>query len=374
MTSQCPARPGQESPPLRVLHVVPGSQPYGAQQHVYLLATHGTPGTQVSVACAPGGWLVRRLSDARVAVHPQSLPALSLPGVRGRLAALIRAQGVQLVHTHLAKGARWGNLAARDAAVPSVSTVHNFMESPRWFRPAARLIAVSGAVRDNLVQSGFPPGQVVVVHNGVDTHEFELDRSAAKRQVAEELGIPPDVALVGTVGKLRTWKGQHVLLAAAPLVLRTHPQVHFLLVGGGDARYKRRLRAFAREQSLQAQVHLLGDREDVPRCTCAMDVAVVPSLSEPFGMVVVEAMAAGTPVVASSVGGIVEIVEPEETGLLVRLDDPWALAEAVSRLLSEPGFAQALADRARKVAAARFSAERMAQETEAVYRQVLGSA
>jgi glycosyltransferase involved in cell wall biosynthesis len=197
-------------------------------------------------------------------------------------------------------------------------------------------------------RDGRRPGHVVPL--GIDLERFGAARAAPAGEVS----------LVGTVGRLAPQKDQETLLEAAALV----PEARFVLVGDGELRPE--LERRAAELGIADRVTFTGAREDVPELLASFDVFAHPSLFEGFCLAVLEAQAAGVPVVATPVGGIPETVVDGETGLLVPTRDPTALAAAIRRLLEDREFAQRLADAARR-SARRYSTERMVEETLKVY-------
>lgn len=221
---------------------------------------------------------------------------------------------------------------------------------------AARVVANSRATADAFVAAGGRPSLVVVVHNGIDPAAFDLLGPDSCREVRAELGIPADAFVVGCFSRLHPWKGQAVLLDAVARM----PGVHTLIAGGalfsGEAPYEAELRGRAELPAFAGRVHMLGARDDVPRLLAACDVVVHASvLAEPFGRVLVEAMLARRPVVATRAGGVPEVVCDGETGVLVPPGDARALSEALDALRREPMRAAELARRGNASARERFS-------------------
>lgn len=203
-----------------------------------------------------------------------------------------------------------------------------------------------------------------LVYPGASLERFDAVRGESPAEVREALGLPSRGPLVGIVGRLQRWKGIHHVIDAMRLVRSRHPLAHLVIVGGPHATepgYPDELRARVRAAGLGESVTFAGFREDVPRWMQAMDVVVHASDREPFGIVVIEAMALGKPVVAGAEGGPAEVITPGEDGLLAPYGDADAIARAVGRFLDDPDFA------ARCGAAARhraqdFSAERFAAQ------------
>lgn len=230
---------------------------------------------------------------------------------------------------------------------------------------AAEVIANSQATAEALRRAGGPHARVI--HNGIDATPFEgLERTKVRGALLAETGLAPDRPIVGVFSRLAEWKGQAVLLEA----LTRLPEVQAILVGGplfGEEAYEAKLRSIIATKGLETRVRMLGARSDVQVLMVATDVAVHASVApEPFGRVIVEAMLAGTPVIATRGGGVGEVVEAGETGLLVPPGDPKALAVAIRTLLADPGEARRMAERARAMAQRRFSLELCLEAVEAV--------
>jgi glycosyltransferase involved in cell wall biosynthesis len=220
---------------------------------------------------------------------------------------------------------------------------------------------------------GVPPEKVDVIPNGVDPRRFDalkgLDLASFRTGFAA-----PNEPIVYYVGRMVPEKGLSVLIDAAPLVLREWPGVKFVLAGGGG--YANELRAKADALGVGANIIFPGRIPDEVRDGLfkVADVAVFPSLYEPFGIVALEAMAAGTPVVVSDVGGLSEVVDLHETGIKVHPDSPESLAWGILHTLKNPQWSQARAENANKVVRTLYNWDRIAGMTEQVYGRVVGEA
>jgi glycosyltransferase involved in cell wall biosynthesis len=213
-----------------------------------------------------------------------------------------------------------------------------------------------------------PPERILVIHNGVDVRSFSLPRGAFRRSE----GIPAECTVITTVGRLDTQKGLPYLLEAAELVTRGHPEVRFLVVGEGPrrgdlVRHRDRL-------GLTERVWFLGFRTDVPQILADSDVFVLPSLWEGLPIALLEAMAAGLPVVATDVPGVTEVVTDGETGLVVPGKDVGALAGALSRLLDDPDLRLGLARAGRRKVEEEFGWEKVVATTMSLYERLLREA
>ena len=251
----------------------------------------------------------------------------------------------------------------------SAANVRAVVLAANW--SAVRVVANSRATADAFVAAGGRASLVTVVHNGIDPAPFDALAPETRAAVRAELGIPGDVFLVGCFSRLHPWKGQTVLLDAVARM----PGVHALVVGGalfsGEAPYEAELRARAELPSFAGRVHMLGARDDVPRLLAACDVVVHASvLAEPFGRVLVEAMLAGRPIVATRAGGVPEVVTDGETGVLVPPGDARALGDALDALRRDPMRVASLSRQGAAHARLRFSRDAML----AGVRRVIGEA
>lgn len=219
----------------------------------------------------------------------------------------------------------------------------------RAIRRSRRLVAISEYVRQTAIAHGADPGVIHVVHNSLEAGPFleEHDRMAVRR----ELDIPATAPLISSIGRLDPEKGHAELLEALARIVTTAPDVRLLVCGSTFTRdnYDNYLKNLARQLGLEENVIFAGFRRDIPAIMGASDIFCLPSHNEAFGMVFVEAMAAGLPVVAYRAGGVPEIVVHGETGLLAEREDVDALAAHLQQLLADAELAQrmGIAGRAR---------------------------
>ncbi len=242
--------------------------------------------------------------------------------------------------------------------------------SHKWsyLKVATGIIANSGATRDTMIESAswLPPEKIRLIYNGI--HLDRYDRPAMRAPVREALGAGPDDPVILMVGELTSRKNHIHLVRQLPGLLRRFPALRVWIAGEGVERD--RLTREAQEAGVAGALKLLGFRDDVPDLVSACDLLVHPALMEGFGYVLVEAMAAGKPVIAAATSNIPEIVPDGEVGYLVDPDDGEALADRVARVLSDPGHAAALGAAGRERAARLYSFERMLDELEAYFGEL----
>lgn len=364
---------------MRVLHVRPILQRGGATEYVVRLAEGlSARGHSQFVATGGGDWVerTRRYAtvDASFNLAPRigklpNLPALLASGVR--LAALVRRERIDLINTHHRFAALAGRVAATATGVPQVTTLHEVPRgSPRLtvLGLGQGVVTLSGMMRDlMLTRYRLNPARVRTIPMGVATvPPLSEARRAALRA---ELGLDADAPVVGCIGRLVPRKGQIYLLRAMPEVLAAHPRTQLLLIGDGQDRAA--LTQAAVELGVAQAVRFAGARDDAQALVELCSFMALPSQEEEFGIVLIEALAQGRPVVAAAVGGVPEIIRPEETGLLVPPRDPVALAAAMVRLLNEPELAQAMGASGLREVERRFSQRAFLDATEQLYRALL---
>ena len=366
----------------RVLILTVGFNIGGAEQLVLTTAPRlQRDGFEVNVACLNGWGVLGDELDAR-GVRAIALGARGVWDLRvfGRLLSMLRRDRIQVLGGHLF----WANLVARVvgrlASVPVIVTTHHDSFSwMRWYqRLAERLTApMSDAVttcsesvrRDAIETFGLGTGQVRTLRNAIEIPDPIPDHVSRER-VRRELGASADDLLVGTLGRLsEPKKGLAVFLKAARLLSREFPRIRFAIVGEGPARAS--LEEHAAREGVSHCTMFPGLRRDVPEVMRAFDLLVQPSLWEGFGLTLVEAMAVGTPVVASRVGGIPEAIADGVTGLLVPPGDPQALASACASVLKDRGRAAQMGRAGIDRARAEFGIERLVREIEDLYRELL---
>ncbi|MGD1049074.1 MAG: glycosyltransferase [Candidatus Krumholzibacteriaceae bacterium] len=300
-----------------------------------------------------------------------------------KLASIIRRERIDLLHLHNSTGMFWGTLAqiASGTGAPIVRTEHlpYFPEAlpplfrwvyPRFTKRAGRIICVSGLVRQSFAER-FPElaGKFVEIPNGIRLQDYsDLPPRAECRA---RFKLPPDVKLIGTVGRMVPQKNHKLLIEALSLVRRAVPDAHLAIVGEGELRDG--LAAYAADLGVSECVSLLGETRDIGHFYGAIDVFCLSSDFEGMPLVLLEALAAGVPAVSTEVEGIHEIMEDGRTGLLVPKGSAQLLAGRIVELLRDPSRAAGLAANGRKMVRERFSAEKMIEAIEAVYEEVLAN-
>ena len=305
---------------------------------------------------------------------PAELTALALADCIGR-----SETPVDLLHGNSLSTAHFTGLAGKRLGIPAMAHVREIERlnptRARRLNENLRLVAVSRAVAENLVACGVDAERVEVVYNGVNLEAVHPDRIGGTIRV--ELDIPCDAPLIAVVGQISLRKATDVFFEAVKLLVRRVPELHGLVVG---ERFSQKAEAVELEERIKVgicdegfaeQVHCLGWREDVLHILRDLDLLVQPSRQEPLGRVILESAALGVPCVATDVGGSGEIVEHGQSGWLVPVDDPKALARAIERALVDQQELLAAGREARRVAEEKFPAETCAQRIALIYRALL---
>jgi glycosyltransferase involved in cell wall biosynthesis len=358
---------------MRILHICSARSIGGGEKHVTSLANGlAQRGHDVFIALAPDSPL-RSLLQGVPREHIIELPmrnALSL-GSAWKLARWARARAVQIIHAHVGRDYPLAALAAGRSSAQLVLTRHVMFPLGRvhklTLRRTARVIAVSQAVADALrSQAIFKPEIVRVIHNGVEVEAFAT---------AKTISAPNQPKLrVGTVGELAPVKRHEDFIRVAQRICAERDDVEFIIAGediSRDGENRRRLAQLIADAHLGDRVHLDGWTEDIANLLATFDLFVSTSASESFGMAIVEAMAAGLPMVATETDGAREIVEADVTGRLVPVGDVDAITKSICGLLSDPAERARLGANAQQAARQRFGLERMVDETERLYEEVV---
>ena len=370
---------------MRVVHIIKVIRIAGAEQHlITLLGGLRAQGVDAQMILLvepqnPMGNYVAALNAQGVPVQPMVIRHHADVTIIPRLRQALAVLSPDIVHTHLIHADLYGTIAAKWLGVPVISSRHN--DDAFRYRALVRLvnrilwrmtsagIAISDAIKDFSIKiEGATPKQMHRIHYGMDTSVKPLDRAEVKRKLAAELKLPADVQLIGMVCRLIEQKGVGYGLEAFIQLADSFPMAHLLVAGEGLLRPE--LEARTQAADLSGRVHFLGWRSDTASLMAGLDILLAPSLWEGFGLVLLEAMAQQTPIVASRVSAIPEVVIDRETGLLVEPRDVNALKDALSELLKDAALRQHMGLMGRDRLETAFSATRMVNETIEVYHTV----
>jgi|WetSurMetagenome_2_1015567.scaffolds.fasta_scaffold122315_2 glycosyltransferase involved in cell wall biosynthesis len=360
--------------PAKVLHLRSGTRLFGPERVILGLGHYASPEFPPIVGGIERGDAPSLMLQQAAA---EGLATFRLPcrgrldfGAIKRLADFLKTEQIGILHAHDFKANFYALAARRKYPLPLVTTLHlwnrnNFVTAiyecldALLVRRFDRIIGVSPAIVAEAKRWHIPEEKLRVILNGIDVARFQK--------------IPPRPAdgkiVIGSVGRLVAQKGYPIFLQMAAALLAKNRHLQFLLVGDGPVRGE--LEAEAKNLGLGEKVIFAGQRDPVETAYGEMDIFVSSSLSEGLPIALLEAMAARLPVVATRVGAVAEVIEDEVSGLLVEAGNPQVLIAAVESLLADPTKKQALAEGGFRRVQERFSAENMARQTEAVYREIL---
>lgn len=381
--------------PLRVLHLIPGVGSGGGAERSLVETAPGLRAAGIDLHVA---YFVDRPTSAVARLRDEGTPVhrVAATGWAGRVRGtrtLLRRLAPGLLHTSLFEADLVGRVAAVGLGVPVLGSLvqanHDPLRDrdPTYSRTRLAVVrAVEGATARRLMAHALAnseaarwaavrglridPARTTVVHRGRSGRTTGDPPDEVRAEVRAELGIPAGAPVVLSVGRHEFQKDHGTLLRALPALLAAHPDVH-LLVAGREGAVTERLHALVGELRLGARVHLLGARDDVGRLLVAADAFVLPSILEGLPGALIEAMAAGVPVVATSIPAVWELVGPDEARL-VPTEEPAALAAALAEVLADRAGAQRRAVAARRRFDRDLTLERAVAETAGAYRSVAG--
>jgi glycosyltransferase involved in cell wall biosynthesis len=321
-----------------------------------------------------GSLLAQRAQGAGIHVHLVEKRWRRLSSVLA-IRELISRHKVDIVHANEPHALTSAWLARAHHRVPLVASrrvifpLSKSAVSISRYRAATKIIAVSQCVSSALTNSGLQAGDITVISDGVPTGNLssQADRFEARRS----MGLEPDTLLIGCIAALTPDKGQEILIRAFAHIRVRYPGCQLLLVGDGPCRTK--LAALVRELDLDGAVHFTGFLENIQNAYAAVNLFAFLAQAEALGTALLLAMANALPVVASALGGIPEVVEDGKNGLLLKDQNPEAVASAIVRLFSDPAFAASLGGAARETILARFSQEIMVKQTLSLYENLVSA-
>lgn len=359
---------------MNILQIVPELRSGGVERGTVDFAKYLLQQGHGSVVVSAGGALVADLEAAGVRhvtlpVHKKSL--LTMWRQIGVLAELLTREKIDLVHARSRVPAWIAFFACRRAGIPMVTTCHGVYSTHAFSRIMGwgkYVIVISHAVSRHMKEHfKVPHHRIRLIHRGVNLKEFGLDAPAAPAVTASTERI------IGIVGRVTPIKGHRVMIKAMARVARVFPDAKLWVVGDSPRpRYMDELKLMVRKLELQNNVEFMGTRQDIPALMRRMSVLAAPAVGEEaFGRVLIEAGACGVPVIASRIGGIVDVVRSGTDGILVPAGDASALAENLITLLKEPEYGRSLAESLRRRVREEFNDRTMFERTIGVYRETL---
>ena len=355
---------------IKIIHIIT-SLNFGGAEIMLLDLARGFSSEFFEIKVATvvrGGALVNDFINVGIPTHVFEKKGKIGLGVIWKLWRFLRHEKPDIVHTHLFGGDTWGRIAAILARVPViVSTEHNTNFDEGWTKRKVKkflshftkkIVAVSEAVKNYSVsRDRIKAKKMTVIENGINLDKFSSI-------MEKEFGDPP---VIGVVGRLEEQKGHKYLFEALNLI-KTIPWTLWVV---GDGSKKVELERLAKDLNLRERIIFLGARKNIPEILSGVDIFSFPSLWEGLGLAVLEAAAAGKPIVASRVGGIPEIISDGETGILVEPKNVKSLADGLERVLLGKVDAREMGERAREMVKEKFGAEKMVKLYENLYKELI---
>jgi len=359
---------------MRILHIETGRHLFGGALQVrYLLQGLFEAEIRNTLLCPVGSEISRAASPygkiLEIAITGDLDPRFPLK----LIGALLREKP-DLVHVHSRRGADvWGGLAASLTQTRAVITRRVDNPEAPWiarikYGRYVKIIVISEAIQRVLISQTVPAGRMVCIPSGIDPDPYR--RACDPSWFRETFELTPTDRAVGVVAQLIPRKGHRFLLEAAPAILARFPEIKFLFFGRGPMRED--LERLSEEKGVSHAVRFAGFRKDMARILPCLDLVVHPATLEGLGVSLLEAAASGRAIVAARAGGIPEVVYHGLNGLLVEPGNAGELAQAVSRVLEDPGLGARLGDAGRRLVEERCSVAAMIRGNMAVYREILG--
>ncbi len=302
------------------------------------------------------------------------------PSMIFALRRFLKERSVRILHCHGYKSNLYGLLASIGTPTRLVTTCHNWTDADwklavyawldrRVMRRFEVVVSVSEPLTAQLERQGIAGSRIVTIANGVSVERFAAAGETAR--LRSELGLEPGHRAIAVIGRLSPEKGQTVFLDAVAKIHGDVPEARFLLVGAGPSREE--LAARAEALGIASKVVFCGNRGDIERVYALAEIVVIPSLTEGLPVVLLEAMAARTPVVATRVGAIPEVVEHGQSAMLVEPDDADSLATGMRKVLDDEGLREGMAEAGSRRVRKAYSSRAMAKRYEEVYERLTAS-
>ncbi|MCP4369045.1 MAG: glycosyltransferase family 4 protein, partial [Deltaproteobacteria bacterium] len=367
---------------MRILHLTDGEKIYGSGRVILELSK----AFKKVYSCHSVIGVINRSSNSPIEILEEAranglaVVNFSNPGkLNFKLLYLIKKfisdNNITLLHCHGYKSNFYGLIAAKKK-IPIVTTNHNWLKS-HWklkfycfidallIRYFDRIVAVSGEIKEDMVRYRIPEKKISVIDNGIDLDRFK--KPVSDTDIKEEFGLKDEV-IVGTIGSLGVEKGHIFLLMAARKVVDKNKNVKFLIVGEGYLRNQ--LEAKALSLGIRDNVIFAGYRCDIPELISAMDIFVLPSIKEGLPMVILEAMAANKPVIASNIGAVPKIIKHHESGILIEPGNINDLSNAIIEIIAESNKMLKMSQAGNIRIKEKFSSEIMAERYMNLYKDL----
>lgn len=368
---------------ITVLHVIGSGGPGGGERYLLDLVRFSSDRFRHVAAIPYAGYLSRDMDAAGHAYRIIPMPWRPSPATVMRLCQFCRDTGADVIHSHGFRANVYGRLAAFFTRVSHVATIHVSLYDYRETAPFLRLlyqriekwssfitrrfICVSETMAADTRKLGIDADKIIVIHNGIDPERFS--RGADVEGIKRKLGIAGRHPVIGTVGRLVPEKGQVHLIRALPAIALDFPDLGCLFVGDGPLLEDLKREALA--AGVADRCRFIGAVAGIEEIYAVLDLFVLPSAREPFGLAALEAMASGTSVLATDSGGPAEYIRSGINGLLVPPENSAAMAEGIRRILPDSTFRERIAAEGRRTVIEQYDVRQTVEKTEAVYSSLL---
>ena len=356
---------------LKILQIISGRNVNGAVMYCKFLAAQMQRfGHEVTVLCRPGCWLIDKLPPS-IEVFESDLSRR--PFELLRVSKWIREQRFDVMHSHMSSAHLFGVLMRLMTHAPVVATAHQCSLQLHWWMNNHVIANSNSTAAYQRRVNRVPASKLSTIHCFTDLDRFLNTTPKSIRNIRNEFGIKESDFVVGVVGDVIPRKGQLYLFKAMEQIVAAVPNFKLILVGRyhSDNPYVKRMQEMQSHPALLNRVEWLGLRDNVQDFMEAFDLTVVPSTVEPLGLVAIESLATGTPVVASNTGGLPEIIRPNENGLLVSPKNPDELAKAIISMAQDPAARQRMGGNGRKFVQETFDPEMLARQVESVFLKLV---
>lgn len=357
---------------MNILQITSGRGVNGALVYCKLLTEIlAARGHRLTILCR-GGWMKSHSYGDNIEVIESPMTRFPASELK-RVAEIVRRKKIDLIHTHQTRAHTFGVMLKMRTGVPVVATAHNRRFHLHWNLNDFVIANSHATFEFHRRVSMVPTSKMKTVYCFSDFTDFQnVDRTKASELVRRRHRLNADDFLLTVVGQVAPRKGQHVLFQGIRKLVDSIPNLKILLVGrfGRRQKYVKKLRSFLVDNDLAGHVKWLGRRNDVANYIAASQMVVVPSIEEPLGLMALEAMTVGTPVVSTDSGGLAEIVQDGKTGLSVAANDTQSLTDAIVRLAGDPKLASQLVVGGKSFVEENFAPEPLVDQVQMVYQMI----
>ena len=358
--------------PLKILHLISGRNVNGALTYCKFLSEHLIArGHEVTILCRPDSWMEEepvpgvKIFNSEMNRSPREI---------GRIRDWVKAEKFDLLHSHMTRAHAFGVLLKMATGIPVIATAHNRSLQLHWTFNDFVIANSQATCRYQRNINRVSPTKLQTVYCFTDLDRFKTITPKSLRIATRQLQKTPDDFLVGLVGEVVARKGHLYLFRALKRLCDEIPNFRLALLGRfrRDEAYVQKLRSILIKNGLYRRVRWCGLRSNIQDFMAAFEITVVPSLEEPLGLVALESLAAGTPVVAADTGGLPEIVHHQKSGLIVPPKNPDALADAIIELANDPARREEMGQFGKQFVFQEFDPSRLTDQVEDIYRTVAG--